>query len=50
MNLIFFLLGDKTPDYKQGPVDGLLKAAGYTGNNIVYIKCAVIVNYFLVVC
>ena len=22
--------GDKTPDYKQGPVEGLLKAAGYT--------------------
>ena len=23
--------GDKTPDYKQGPVEGLLKDAGYTG-------------------
>ena len=22
--------GDKTPDYKQGPVEGLLKNAGYT--------------------
>jgi cytochrome-b5 reductase len=22
--------GDKTPDYKQGPVEGMLKAAGYT--------------------
>ena len=22
--------GDKTPDYKQGPVEGLLKDAGYT--------------------
>ncbi len=25
--------GDKTPDYKQGPVEGYLKELGYTGNS-----------------
>lgn len=33
--------GDKTPDYKQGPVEGLLKEVGYSGMYMTGHSCEV---------